>query len=59
MDKLSEFYNRSVKSWIQDNNIEMSSAHSEGKSVVAKKFIKTLKNKICRYLILVSKKCVY
>ena len=33
-------------SWLQDNNIEMCSTHSEGKSVVAERFIRTLKNKI-------------
>ena len=27
--KGSEFYNRSMKSWLQDNHIEMCSAHSE------------------------------
>ena len=30
----SEFNNRSVKSWLQDNDIEMYSTHNEGKSVV-------------------------
>ena len=34
-----------MKSWLQDNDIEMFSAHIEGKSVVAEKFIRTLKNK--------------
>ena len=46
VDKGSEFYNRSMKSWLQDNNIEMYSIHNEGKSVVAERFIRTLKNKI-------------
>ena len=31
VDKDSEFYNRSMKSWIQDNDIEMYSTHNEGK----------------------------
>ena len=35
-----------MKSWLQDNNIEMYSIHNEGKSVVAERFIRTLKNKI-------------
>ena len=38
-------YNKSVKSWLEKNDIEMYSAH-ERKSVVAKRFIRTLKNKI-------------
>ena len=43
--KGSEFYNRSMKSWLQGNNIEMYSTYNEGKSVVAERFIKTLKTK--------------
>ena len=34
VDKYSEFYNRLMKSGLQDN-IEMYSTHNEGKSVVA------------------------
>ena len=44
VDKRSEFYNRSVKSWLHDNDIEMYSTHSEGKSVVAERFIRTITN---------------
>ena len=44
LDKGSEFYNRSVKSWLQDN-IEMYSIYNEGKSGLAERFIRTLKNK--------------
>ena len=46
VDKGSEFYNNSFKKYLQDNDIVMYSTHNEGKSVVAKKFIRTLKNKI-------------
>ena len=35
-----------LKSILQENNIKMYSTHNEGKSVVAKRFIRTLKNKI-------------
>ena len=28
VDKSSEFYNRSIKPWLQDNNIEMYSTHN-------------------------------
>ena len=30
VDKGSEFYNRSMKSWLQDNNIEKYSIYNEG-----------------------------
>ena len=36
----------SIKLWLQDNNIEMQSAHSEGKSVILERIIRTLRNKI-------------
>ena len=55
MDKGSEFYNRSMKSWFQDNDIEMYSTHNKGKSVVTERFIRTLKNKIYKYMTSVSK----
>ena len=56
MDEGSELYNRSIKSWLQDNDIEIYSTHNERKSVVAERFIRTFKNKICKYMISVSKK---
>ena len=34
---------------MQDNDIEMYSAHNKGKSVVSERFVKTLKNKIYTY----------
>ena len=37
------------------NNIEMYSTYSEGKSVVAERFIRTLKNKIFKDMIAISK----
>ena len=39
---------------LKDNDIEMYSIQNEGKSVVAKRFIKTLKTKIYKYMSLVS-----
>ena len=44
-----------MKSRLQDNDIEMYSRHSEGKSVVAERFIRTLKNKIYNYMSSISK----
>ena len=56
VDKGSEFYNNSFKKWLRDNDIAMYSTHNEGKSVVAERFIKTLKNKISKYMTSISKK---
>ena len=53
--KGSEFYNSSFKKWLQDNDIVMYSTHNKGKSVVAERFIRTLKNKIYRYMTSISK----
>ena len=55
VDKDSEFYNRSMKSWLEANATEMYSMHNEGKSVIAERFITTLKNKIYKYMISISK----
>ena len=55
VDKGSEFYNNSFKKWLKDNDIEMYSIHNEGKSVAAERFIRTLKNKIYKYMTAISK----
>ena len=55
VDEGSEFYNISIKEWLQDNGIEIYSTYHEGKSVVAEKFIRTSKNKIYKYMTSVSK----
>ena len=44
-----------MKLWLEKNNIEMYSTHNEGKSVIAERFIRTLKNKIYKYITLISK----
>ena len=54
VDKGGEFYSNSFKKWFQDN--VMYSAHNEGKSVVAERFIRTFKNKIYKYMSSISKK---
>ena len=54
-DKSSEFYNNSFKKWLQDNDIVMYSTQNEGKSVVAERFIRTLNNKIYKYMTSISK----
>ena len=55
VDKGGEFYNNSFKKWLKHNDIEMYSIHNEGKPVVAERFIRTLKNKIYKYMTSVSK----
>ena len=39
-----------MKSWLQDNNTEMYSIQIEAKSVVAERPIRTLKNKLYKYM---------
>ena len=41
VDQGSEFYNNFFKKCLKDNDISMYSAHNEGKSVVAERFIRT------------------
>ena len=43
------------KKWLKDNDTEIYSIHNEGKSVIAERFIRTLTNKIYKYMTLVSK----
>ena len=54
-DKGSEFYNSSLKKWLQGNDVAIYSTHNEEKYVVAERFIRTLKNKIYKYMTSVSK----
>ena len=37
-----------MQKWLDNNNILMYSKHNEGKSVIAERFTKTLKTKICK-----------
>ena len=55
VDQGSEFYNQSFKDFLKINNIEMYSTFNEGKSVVAEKCIRTLKNKIFKHITATSK----
>ena len=55
VDQGSEFYNNSFKDFLKINNIEMYSTYNEGKSVVAERFIRTLKNKIFKHMTAISK----
>ena len=51
VDHGSEFYNNKFKSFLKENDIEMYSTYSEGKSVVAERFIMILKNKTNKHMI--------
>ena len=55
VDRDSEFYNNSFKDFLKMNNIEIYSTYNEGKSVIAERFIKTLKNKIFKHMTAISK----
>ena len=55
VDKRREFHINSFKKWLKDNDIEIHSIHNEGKSVVAERFIRTLKTKIFKYMTSASK----
>ena len=57
LDKGTEFYNTSMRSWLQHNDIKIHSILSEGKSLVSERFSRTLK--IYKYMTSVSKKGVY
>ena len=50
VDQGSEFYNKSFKDFLKINNIEMHSTYNEGKSVVAERFIRTLKDKVFEHM---------
>ena len=43
------------KKWLRDNDLVIYSTHNEGKSVVAERFIRTLKSKIHKYMTSISK----
>ena len=55
VDQGGEFYINLFKRFLKNNNIEMHSTYNEGKSVVAERFIRTLKNKLFKHMTAVSK----
>ena len=50
VDEGSEFHNNFFKKWLKVNDIEIYSTHNKGKSIVAERFIRNLKNKIYKYM---------
>ena len=59
VDQGSEIYNNNFKKWLSDNNIIMYSTYNEGKSVVAERFIRTLKNKLYKHMTASGKNVYY
>ena len=55
VDKSSEFYNGSIKSWLNKNAIKMYSIHGKRKSVFPERFIRTLKKNIHKYMASIQK----
>ena len=55
VDQGTEFYNKPLKDFLKINNIEMYSTCIEKKSVVAERFIRTLRNKIFKRMTAISK----
>ena len=59
VDQGGEFYNNIFKKWLSDNDIIMYSRYYEGKSVVAERFIKTLKSKLYKHVTAIGKNVYY
>ena len=59
VDQGGEFYNHNFKKWLSSNDIIMYSTFNEGKSVVAERFIRTLKNKLYKHMTATGKNVYY
>ena len=59
VDQGSEFYNHVFKRWLSRNNIIIYSTYNEGKSVVAERFIRTLKIKLYKHMTATGKNVYY
>ena len=59
VDQGGEFYNNVFEKWLSDNNIIMYSTYNGGKSVVAERFIRTLKNKLYKHMTATGKNVFY
>ena len=55
VDQCSKFYINLLKKFLKINNIEMYWTYNEGKSVVAERFIRTLRNKNFKHMTVISK----
>ena len=59
VDQGGEFYNQAFKRWLSSNDIIMYSTFNEGKSVVAERVIRTLKNKSYKHMTATGKNVYY
>ena len=59
VDQGRELYNNVFKKWLPDNNIIMYSTYNEGKSIVAERFIRTLKSKLYKHMTAIGKNVYY
>ena len=59
VDQGGEFYNNVFKKWLLDIDIITYSTYNEGKSVVAERFIGTLKNKLYKHMTATGKNVYY
>ena len=59
VDQGREFYNHVFKRWLMRNNIIMYSTYNDGKSVVAERFLITLKNKLYKHMTATGKNVYY
>ena len=59
VDQGSECYNNVFEKWLSDNDIIICSTYNEGKSVVAERFIRTLKNKLYKHMTATGKNVYY
>ena len=55
VDHGKESYNDKFKKKLKDNDIEMYSTYNEGKSVIAERFIETIKNKVYKHMTTIGK----
>ena len=59
VDQGGEFYNNFFEKCLSDNDINMYSTYNEGRSVVAERFIRTLKNKLYKHITATGKNVYY
>ena len=59
VDQGGKFYNNVFEKWLSDNDINMYSTYNEGKSVVAERFIRTLKNRLYEHMTATGKNVYY
>ena len=59
VDQGGEFYNNVFEKWLSNNDINIYSTYNEGKSVVAERFIRTLKNKLYKHMTATGKNLYY